>query len=111
MRYLKMGLGGAVAAVLVAPSALAGFTALPRQQVGNLVGARSADTASCSVSTHTTERACDAAGEEWTVSTSDPTGIFEIVANQEILIVAIVTMVMATAAFMLFRTWLRRGQG
>lgn len=70
--------------VVSAGSALAAFSAIPSQDIDNLVG----------VST---------AGSE--------TGIYEIVANQETLIVAIVTMVMATAAFMLFRTWLRRGRG
>ena len=55
------------------------------------------------------QTACSTAGETWSVSSD--TGIYEIVVNQQTLIFAIVGMVMATAGFMLFRTWLRRGRG
>ena len=81
-RFLK-SIGLAAGAVVVTGhGALAAFNALPAQNISNLVGNDTADT-----------------------------GIYEIVANQEVLIFAIVTMVMATAGFMLFRTWLRRGRG
>lgn len=83
-RLLKLAGVAAFGLVVSAQAAFAAFTAVPSQGIGNLVG----------VSTDGSE-----------------TGIYEIVANQETLIFAIVTMVMATAGFMLFRTWLRRGRG
>ena len=46
MRYLKPMCAGVMGALLFAPAALAAFGPVPRQQVGNLVGARSAG--SCS---------------------------------------------------------------
>ena len=85
MKRLFSAAGAAVFGLVVsAHTALGAFTAVPSQGIGYLVG----------VSTDGSE-----------------TGIYEIVANQETLIFAIVGMVMATAGFMLFRTWLRRGRG
>ena len=107
----SLGVGfGALVSLLAAP-AFAAFNAIGSQGVGNLVGGASTSTGACSDTAHATQSACETASETWTVTSTADTGIYEIVANQELLIFAIVTMVMASAGFMLFRTWLRRGRG
>lgn len=85
---------------------------LARQEIGNLVGVTSAS-ASCSggsAPSTAARSACESGGGTFTAARG-ATGIHEIVTNQQTLITAIVAMVMATAGFMLFRTWLRRSRG